>query len=71
MWIDFQVQITRLKENVERLNEECLQARTKEQTATDLTRKLQRSLRETKEDLAKHQAKEQEASHKRKELEKR
>lgn len=48
-----------------------MQARTKEQAASDLTRKLQRSLRETKEELAQLQAKEQEFAHKKKDLEKR
>lgn len=66
-----EVQIARLKENMERITEECIQLRNKEQMANDQTRKLQRALREAKEELAQQQAKEQEVAHKKRELEKR
>lgn len=66
-----EVQITRLKETVEKLQGEISAARIKEQQAQDQVRKMQRQLREVKEELNTSLAKESEAIIKRKELEKR
>lgn len=66
-----EVQITRLKENAEKLQAEITASRVKEQQAQDQVRKLQRQLREVKEELNKSLAKESEVIIKKKELEKR
>lgn len=65
------VQITRLKEAVEKLQNEIATSRIKEQQAQEQIRKLQRQLREVKEELNNSLAKESEVIIKRKELEKR
>ncbi|PNF38163.1 hypothetical protein B7P43_G14228 [Cryptotermes secundus] len=66
-----EVQISRLKETVEKLQGEAAMARAKEQTAQDAARKLQRSVRELKEEASAGQARENEAAQRRKDLEKR
>lgn len=66
-----EVQITRLKEAVEKLQTEITSARLKEQQGQDQVRKLQRNMRELKEELNNCLVKESEAIQKRKELEKR
>ncbi|KAF7266676.1 hypothetical protein GWI33_020008 [Rhynchophorus ferrugineus] len=66
-----EVQITRLKETVEKMQTEMSSSRVKEQQAQEQVRKLQRQLREIKEELNTSLAKESEAIIKRKELEKR
>ncbi|CAG9770133.1 unnamed protein product [Ceutorhynchus assimilis] len=66
-----EVQITRLKETVEKLQSDITSARVKEQQAQDQVRKMQRQLREIKEELNKSLAKESEVIIKKKELEKR
>jgi myosin-18 len=66
-----EVQISRLKETVEKLQGEAAMARAKEQTAQDAVRKLQRTVRELKEEASAGQARETEAAQRRKDLEKR
>jgi myosin-18 len=70
-WCLEQVQISRLKETVEKLQGEAAMARAKEQTAQDAVRKLQRTVRELKEEASAGQARETEAAQRRKDLEKR
>ncbi|PSN42313.1 hypothetical protein C0J52_11149 [Blattella germanica] len=65
------MEISRLKETVEKLQGEAAMARAKEQTAQDAARKLQRSVRELKEEATSGQAREAEANQRRKDLEKR
>ncbi|XP_069699015.1 unconventional myosin-XVIIIa isoform X4 [Periplaneta americana] len=66
-----EVQISRLKETVEKLQGEAATARAKEQTAQDAARKLQRTVRELKEEALAGQAREAEAAQRKKDLEKR
>jgi myosin-18 len=66
-----EVQITRLKEPVEKLHSEQCTARVREQQGQDQIRKLQRNLREVKKKLNGSLAKESEVILKKKELEKR
>ncbi|KAK7864786.1 hypothetical protein R5R35_012278 [Gryllus longicercus] len=66
-----EVQITRLKEAVEKLQDEIASLRTKEQAAQDAARRLQRQLREAREEQAAIVARESEGAHRRRELEKR
>ncbi|XP_076627599.1 unconventional myosin-XVIIIa isoform X2 [Colletes latitarsis] len=65
-----ETQIARLKENVEKLQIESALLRTKEQTAQDTARRLQRSLREAREEANSALAREQESTRARRELEK-
>ncbi len=65
-----ETQIGRLKEGVEKLNRDCEQANNKEQSSQELVRRLQRQLRDAREEYASLQQKETEASAKRGELEK-
>ncbi|XP_076390863.1 unconventional myosin-XVIIIa isoform X8 [Megachile rotundata] len=65
-----ETQIARLKENVEKLQTESALLRTKEQTAQDAARRLQRSLREAREEASSALAREQESTRARRELEK-
>ncbi len=65
-----ETQIGRLKEGVEKLNRDCEQANNKEQSVQELVRRLQRQLRDAREEYASLQQKETEASAKRSELEK-
>ncbi|XP_044597811.1 unconventional myosin-XVIIIa isoform X3 [Cotesia glomerata] len=65
-----ETQITRLKENVDKLQTESALLRTKEQTAQDTARRLQRSLREAKEEATCAVAREQESTRVRRDLEK-
>ncbi|XP_014606247.1 PREDICTED: unconventional myosin-XVIIIa isoform X6 [Polistes canadensis] len=65
-----ETQIARLKESVEKLQTETALLRTKEQTAQDTTRRLQRSLRDAREEANSALAREQEATRARRELEK-
>ncbi|XP_076647208.1 unconventional myosin-XVIIIa isoform X1 [Halictus rubicundus] len=65
-----ETQITRLKENVEKLQIETASLKTKEQTAQETARRLQRSLREAREEAASSLTREQEATRARRELEK-
>ncbi|XP_018321615.1 unconventional myosin-XVIIIa isoform X4 [Agrilus planipennis] len=66
-----ETQITRLKEAVDKLQNEIVSHRTKEQLAQENVRKLQKNIRELKEELGHHQSKENEWLQKKKELEKR
>ena len=63
-------QINRLKEAIEKLNHESDALRNKEASAQDNVRKLQRALRELKEDYANLQQKEIDANAKKSEYEK-
>lgn len=65
-----ETQITRLKENVEKLQIETASLKTKEQTAQETARRLQRTLREAREEAASSLIREQEATRARRELEK-
>ncbi|XP_076176790.1 unconventional myosin-XVIIIa isoform X3 [Ptiloglossa arizonensis] len=65
-----ETQIARLKENLEKLQIESALLRTKEQTAQDTARRLQRSLREGREEANAALSREQEATRARRELEK-
>ncbi|XP_053985866.1 unconventional myosin-XVIIIa-like isoform X2 [Hylaeus anthracinus] len=65
-----ETQIARLKENVEKLQIESALLRTKEQTAQDAARRLQKSLREAREEVNSAVAREQEATRAHRELEK-
>ena len=59
-----------MKEAIEKLNSECDGLRAKELTGQEFSRKLQRQLRDLKEDLANAQQRETEADAKKHELEK-
>jgi len=63
-------QIGRLKENAEKLNRDCERAMSKEQSAQETIRKLQRAVRDAKEEYTGLQQKEIEVSSKKNELEK-
>ncbi|XP_076756790.1 unconventional myosin-XVIIIa isoform X1 [Xylocopa sonorina] len=65
-----ETQIARLKENVEKLQTETALLRTKGQNAQDASRRLQRSLREAREEASAALAREQESTRARRELEK-
>ncbi|CAD1469292.1 unnamed protein product, partial [Heterotrigona itama] len=65
-----ETQIARLKENVDKLQTETALLRTKEQSAQDASRRLQRSLRESREEASSALAREQESTRARRELEK-
>ena len=65
-----ETQIARLKENVDKLQTESALLRTKEQTAQDAARRLQRSLREARDEGSSALAREQESTRARRELEK-
>ncbi|OAD58271.1 Unconventional myosin-XVIIIa [Eufriesea mexicana] len=65
-----ETQIARLKENVEKLQTETALLRTKEQSAQDAARRLQRSLREAREEASAALAREQESTRARREMEK-
>nr|XP_018902236.1 PREDICTED: centrosomal protein of 290 kDa isoform X3 [Bemisia tabaci] len=66
-----EVQISRLKETVERLQSDTDIAKGREAAAQDLVRKLQRNIRDLKEQLSQHESRENSETVKRKELEKR
>ncbi len=63
-------QINRLKEGIEKINNECDLLRSKELVTQDISKKLQRQLRELREDYSTVQQKETEANAKKNELEK-
>ncbi|GLV36928.1 Myosin heavy chain-like [Carabus blaptoides fortunei] len=65
-----EVQIARLKENVDKLQTEVAVGRTKEQLSQETIRKLQRSLRELRDEFSANSSREAECLQKRKELEK-
>ncbi len=65
-----ETQINRLKEAIEKLNQDCESLRVKEASAMDHSRKLQRQLRDLKEDYATLQQKETEVNSKKNEYEK-
>jgi len=65
-----ETQINRLKEAIEKMSEECESLRNKEALSQDESRKLQRQLRELREDNSTVQQKEMEAVAKKNELEK-
>lgn len=65
-----ETQIVRLKEAIERLNHECDSLRMKEASALDHSRKLQRQLRDVKENYATLQQKETDVNAKKNEYEK-
>ena len=65
-----QFQVTRLKETIEKMRQECDQVRVKESTSQDELRKLQRHLRELKEAYTALQLKETESNSKKNEFEK-
>ncbi|XP_043508279.1 unconventional myosin-XVIIIa isoform X3 [Frieseomelitta varia] len=65
-----ETQIARLKENVDKLQTETALLRTKEQSAQDASRRLQRSLRESRDEASSALAREQESTRARRELEK-
>ncbi|XP_063988219.1 unconventional myosin-XVIIIa isoform X7 [Diachasmimorpha longicaudata] len=65
-----ETQIARMKETVDKLQTETAVLRTKEQTAQDAVRRLQRSLREVKDEASSATAREQEATRARRDLEK-
>merc|ERR1719412_1366691 len=65
-----ETQITRLKEAIEKLNPDCESLRIKEAAAQDQARKLQRQLRDLKEDYASITQKEIEVNAKKNEFEK-
>ncbi len=65
-----ETQINRLKEAIEKLNHECESLRVKEAGSMDHARKLQRQLRDLKEDYATLQQKETEVNSKKNEFEK-
>ncbi|KAK0175999.1 hypothetical protein PV328_000180 [Microctonus aethiopoides] len=65
-----ETQIARLKETVDKLQTETALLRTKEQTAQDTARRLQRSLRDVREEVNSTTAREQEATRARRDLEK-
>ncbi|XP_049839804.1 unconventional myosin-XVIIIa isoform X2 [Schistocerca gregaria] len=66
-----EVQIARLKEAVERLQDEAAAARAKEQAAVDASRKLQRTVRELREEQTAAAARESEWAVRKRDLEKR
>lgn len=63
------VQLSRLKETVEKLTDECEAVRSRERQAIENNKKLQRQLREVREDLTTLEQKEMETSQRRRELE--
>ncbi|XP_012266444.2 unconventional myosin-XVIIIa isoform X7 [Athalia rosae] len=65
-----ETQIARLKENVDKLHTETALLRTKEQTAQDAARRLQRSLREARDEATAATAREHESTRARRDLEK-
>ncbi|XP_020292402.1 unconventional myosin-XVIIIa-like isoform X4 [Pseudomyrmex gracilis] len=65
-----ETQIARLKENVEKLQTESALLRTKEQTAQDTARRLQRSLRDARDEASAAISREQEALRARRDIEK-
>ncbi|XP_046414951.1 unconventional myosin-XVIIIa isoform X3 [Neodiprion fabricii] len=65
-----ETQIARLKENVDKLQTEAALLRTKEQTAQDAARRLQRSLRESRDEASSAVAREHETMRARRDLEK-
>ena len=65
-----ETQINRLKEAIEKLNSECDLLRSKELSSQELARKLQRQLRDLKEEQATAQQRETDAHSKKHELEK-
>ena len=65
-----ETQINRLKEGIEKLNSECDQLRAKELSSQELARKLQRQLRDLKEEHANAQQRETDSHSKKNELEK-
>ena len=65
-----ETQINRLKEAIEKLNHDCESLRGKESNAQDNARKLQRQLRDLKEEFASLQQKEIEVNAKKNEFEK-
>ncbi|XP_012280974.1 unconventional myosin-XVIIIa isoform X2 [Orussus abietinus] len=65
-----ETQIARLKESLDKLQTENALLRTKEQTAQDAARRLQRSLRESRDEASSAAAREQEAVRARRDLEK-
>ena len=65
-----ETQINRLKEAIEKLNHDCEGLRVKETGAQDQARKLQRQLRDLKEDYASVTQKEIEVNSKKNEFEK-
>uniref|UniRef100_T1J6E8 Myosin motor domain-containing protein n=1 Tax=Strigamia maritima TaxID=126957 RepID=T1J6E8_STRMM len=64
-----EVQLNRAKENYEKLSLECDEMRSKEQAALEQNRKLQRQLRDLKEDYSEMQQKENEIMQRKKEME--
>jgi hypothetical protein len=67
---EFRLQINRLKEAIEKLNSECDLLRSKELSSQEQSRKLQRQLRDLKEEHANAQQRETESFAKKHELEK-
>ncbi|XP_024939769.1 unconventional myosin-XVIIIa isoform X2 [Cephus cinctus] len=65
-----ETQIARLKENVDKLQTETAMLRTKEQNAQDAARRLQRSLREARDEASAAAAREHEATRARRDVEK-
>jgi myosin-18 len=65
-----ETQINRLKEGIDKLNGDCDHLRNKEQTAQEEVRKLQRQLRDLKDDYATLASRETEANAKKNEVEK-
>jgi len=65
-----ETQITRLKEAIEKINHECDSLRVKEATSQDQARRLQRQLRDLKENYTTLQQKETEVNAKKNEYEK-
>ena len=65
-----ETQINRLKEAIEKLNSECDLLRSKELSSQELARKLQRQLRDLKEEHANAQQRETDSHSKKHELEK-
>nr|CAD7394516.1 unnamed protein product [Timema cristinae] len=66
-----EVQISRMKEAVDKLQNECAIQRTKEQTSQDTARKLQRTIRELRDGMSVAEAREAEITQKKRDLEKR
>nr|CAD7453161.1 unnamed protein product [Timema tahoe] len=66
-----EVQISRMKEAVDKLQNECAIQRTKEQTSQDTARKLQRTVRELRDGMSVAEAREAEITQKKRDLEKR
>nr|CAD7431187.1 unnamed protein product [Timema monikensis] len=70
-WTVQRVQISRMKEAVDKLQNECAIQRTKEQTSQDTARKLQRTVRELRDGMSVAEAREAEITQKKRDLEKR